>query len=221
MMGLYFYLFHLILSMTFAYSHSALTVWLWIFLQHTGFFFFFLYWLNCGLYLQKIKSHGGQIRRFCFLWTPDTLCLAKSLLTKNWFQCNKRNNQMPFDVCFSAVWIVGHNYWISDSCYRTMRLELNHYLGLNHQPLGHWTTHSGAWAPVTSRFNCQTARKWNEGGNNSQQVLFIHPKTKRSNFSHYIQILHTVLVHLITSFVHKKNIHKNVNLCIQKIPQTN
>lgn len=54
--------------------------------------------------------------------------------------------------------------------------------------------------------------------NNSQQVLFIHPKTKRSNFSHYIQILHTVLVHLITSFVHKKNIHKNVNLCIQKIP---
>lgn len=37
----------------------------------------------------------------------------------------------------------------------------------------------------------------NQDGGNSQQVLFIHPKTKRSNFSHYIQILHTVLVHLL------------------------
>lgn len=51
--------------------------------------------------------------------------------------------------------------------------------------------------------------------NTSQQVLFIHPKTKDHILSHYIHIPYSVYTH-ITSFVHKKNRHKNVNLCIQK-----
>lgn len=50
--------------------------------------------------------------------------------------------------------------------------------------------------------------------NTSQQVLFIHPKTDQI-ITLYTDITYSVYTH-ITSFVHKKNIHKNVNLCIQK-----
>lgn len=52
----------------------------------------------------------------------------------------------------------------------------------------------------------------------SQQDLLIQPKERKKN--HFVTLYtdntYKCFIHILHQFLHKKNIHKNVNFCIQK-----